>query len=394
MRAMSRLATRRRPPKGVRAHGQPRGLTPDGTELDAEVRASSLLASLPDPTLIIGGDGRIVAANRGAETLFGYSHEEWIGLSVNQLVPTRFRRWHPDLHAAYAAQPKPRAMGRGLLLPALRKDGTEFPAEISLAPLSGDGGTTSIASIRDLTARNSATEERERDRRRFLERVITAQDDERRRIARELHDEAGQALASLIVRLRTLQDARTLGEAKTQAVRLRRSLADTIGGLARLARGLHPSLLDDLGLVPALKRHAADIAEALGIPVRVRVERLGTRRLPPPVETALYRIAQEALSNVARHARAAHVDVVLTRDPVGIHLAVIDDGRGFNPEAKAHGRGGPSLGLLGIRERAAAQGGAATIGSTAGRGTTVAVTLPLPARRTPRSPQATGRGRK
>ena len=102
-----------------------------------------------------------------------------------------------------------------------------------------------------------------------------AQDDERRRIARELHDEAGQALASLIVRLRTLQDAPSLGEAKTQATRLRKSLSDTIGGLARLARGLHPSLLDDLGLGPALKRHAADTAEAPGMPIRVTTKGLG-----------------------------------------------------------------------------------------------------------------------
>jgi len=388
---MSRLTSRRRPGKGARAEGSPRGSTSDGSKLDAAVRASGLLASLPDPTLIIGKDGRIVAASRGAETLFGYSQEEWIGLPLNELVPTRFRRWHAGLHAAYAAHPVARAMGAGLVLTALRKNGSEFPAEISLAPLASDGVTVAIAAIRDLTARNRANEERERDRRRFLERVITAQDDERRRIARELHDEAGQALASLIVRLRTLQDAGTLGEAKNQAARLRRSLADTIGGLARLARGLHPSLLDDLGLAPALKRHGADIGEALAIPVRVRIERLGTRRLPPPVETALYRIAQEALSNVARHARAAHVDVTLTRDGAGVHLTVSDDGRGFDPQTRKRGRGGPSLGLLGIRERAAAQGGAATIRSAAGRGTTVSVSLPLPARRAARRRRATRR---
>ena len=353
-----------------------------GARFNAAVRAWDLLSSLPDPTLIVGRDGHVVAANRGAEDAFGYGRDEWAGLPVDELIPTRFRPWHAGLHEEYAADPVARSMGGGLQLVARRKNGTEFPVEVSLAPLRSDGETVVIAAVRDLTTRNVAQETREKDRRCFLERVIMAQDDERRRIARELHDEAGQALASLIVRLRTLQDAPSLGEAKTQATRLRKSLSDTIGGLARLARGLHPSLLDDLGLGPALKRQAADTAEALGIPIHVTIKGLGPRRLPLAVETALYRIAQEALTNVARHARAKRVEISLVRDPSGVRLKVADDGRGMPATGKTgRVRAAPSLGLLSIRERAAALGGAAGVTSVAGQGTTVTVNLPLPARR-------------
>jgi signal transduction histidine kinase len=234
-----------------------------------------------------------------------------------------------------------------------------------------------LSAIERETRRHRRTDERRWD----LERLIAAQDEERRRISRELHDEAGQALTALVVRLRALEDAPSLREAKAQAALLRKGLADTIGGLSRLARGLHPSLLDDLGLGTALRRHAADTAEALDIPIRVRTQGLGSRRLPGPVEMALYRIAQEALTNVARHASARRVEVTLVRRGASVRLVVSDDGRGFAALARGNGtHSARSLGLVGIRERAVALGGCAEITATAGHGTTVTVTLPLPAR--------------
>jgi two-component system sensor histidine kinase UhpB len=235
-----------------------------------------------------------------------------------------------------------------------------------------------LGTIERETRRQRRTEERRWN----FERIIAAQDEERRRISRELHDEAGQALAALVVRLRALEDAPSLREAKAQAALLRKGLADTIGGLARLARGLHPSLLDDLGLGTALKRHAADTAEALDIPIRVRTQGLGSHRLPGAVEMALYRIAQEALTNVARHAGATRVEVTLVRRGASVRLVVADDGRGFDALARRHNtHSARSLGIVGIRERVAALGGSAEITATPGRGATVTVTLPLPARR-------------
>ena len=342
--------------------------------------AWDFVAALPDPTVVVGSSGRVIAGNAEAARLFGYRRNELIGLPLRALVPKRHRARHAVLHATYRARPAGRRMGAGLELAGLRKDGTEFPAEISLVRMKRAGATAFIAAVRDLTERGAAERALSEERRRYVDRLVSAQDEERRRIARELHDEAGQALATMIVRLRSLQDARSLGEAKAHATRLRQGLADTIVDLGRLARGLHPSMLDDLGLAPALGRYAADVAEKLGIPVRVRTSGLGSRRLPLPVETALFRIAQEALTNVTRHARARRVDIALTRSRTAVDLVVKDDGRGFDGAAKRP----RSLGLLGIRERAAALAGTAAIESSPGRGTVVAVALPLPARRAAR----------
>ena len=224
----------------------------------------------------------------------------------------------------------------------------------------------------------------EEEQRWLLGGLLSAQDEERRRIARELHDQTGQALASTIVLLRRLQGARSLREAKGHATKLRRGLVDALVELGRVARGLHPGILDDLGLGPALKRHASDLADALGIPIRVRVTGLGARRLPLAIETALFRIAQEALTNVARHAQASRVDIALTRSGAAVRLVVRDDGRGFDPTARRT-RKLRSLGLVGIRERAAVLAGSAVIEAAPGRGTTVVVDLPLPASRAPKA---------
>ncbi|HXY68960.1 MAG TPA: sensor histidine kinase [Gemmatimonadales bacterium] len=224
-------------------------------------------------------------------------------------------------------------------------------------------------------ARASALDE---ERRSLLERLISAQDEERRRLARELHDQAGQALAALVVGLRRVSDARTLQEAIGHARKLRRSVTGAMVELGRITRGLHPGVLDDLGLGPALKRHAADTAESLGIAVRVRISGFGPRRLPLPLEIALFRIAQEALTNVGRHAGARRVEISLARSASAVRLAVSDDGKGFDPGARAR-RARPvrRFGLLGIRERATALGGTVDVASARGRGTTVAVSLPL-----------------
>ncbi|HXY20721.1 MAG TPA: sensor histidine kinase [Gemmatimonadales bacterium] len=224
-------------------------------------------------------------------------------------------------------------------------------------------------------ARSSKSDPGE-EQRWLLGNLLSAQDEERRRIARDLHDQTGQALASTIVVLRRLQGARSLREAKGHATTLRRGLVSALVELGRVVRGLHPGMLDDLGLGPALKRHASDMADALGIPIRVRVSGLGARRLPLPIETALFRIAQEALTNVARHARASRADVVLTRSGAAVRLVVRDDGRGFDP-ASRRTRNSRSLGLPGIRERAALLAGSAAIESTPGRGTMVVVAFPL-----------------
>jgi PAS domain S-box-containing protein len=234
----------------------------------------------------------------------------------------------------------------------------------------------SVANILATAAERKWTEE---NRTRLIERVMCAQEEERRRIARELHDETGQSLTSLLLGLRLIGDTRTLKKAKTQANQLRDITVQILDNLWRLARGLHPSILDDLGLVVALTRYATDYAESHGIAVNVRTEGLDSSRLPPPVETALYRIMQEALTNVARHAAAKTVRITLARQSLGVHMIVKDDGCGFDAETtfRTSATSG-HLGLYGMRERATLLGGSVTVESKRRKGTTVSVQIPLP----------------
>jgi PAS domain S-box-containing protein len=217
-------------------------------------------------------------------------------------------------------------------------------------------------------------------RQQVLSQVLSAQEEERARVARELHDETGQSLASLVVGLSALENARTLRAAKTQAGTLRRLASSAVVEVRRLAWGLRPSALDDLGLVAALERYAAEYGRARGIRVEVRAPGLD-ERLPSQVEVALYRIVQEALTNVARHAGAKAVAIVIAQRRSSAQLTVRDDGRGFDVETSLS-RGGAleHAGLHGIRERAALLGGSVTIESEAGKGTAITVELPVPER--------------
>lgn len=219
---------------------------------------------------------------------------------------------------------------------------------------------------------------KERMRGELLKKVITAQEEERRRIARELHDETGQALTSLLVALRLLEGAQSLEEARSLIENMRQVVNQTLDEIHNLALELRPSVLDDLGLVPALARHAQTCRTRFGLQVDFVTAGLGNTRLPREIETTLYRIAQEALTNVARHARASHASVLLERRGNAVVLVVEDDGRGFDAEevlAAADDR--RRMGLYGMEERATLVGGQLTIESSPGAGTTISVEIPL-----------------
>jgi len=212
----------------------------------------------------------------------------------------------------------------------------------------------------------------------LLARAISAQEEERGRVARELHDETGQALSAILLGLKNLEHTGTLDRAQAQAHRLRELTAQTVRDVGRLARGLRPSTLDDLGLFPALQRYGEELGTSHDLDVRITGDE--GARFPANVETTLYRIVQEALTNVARHARARSADVVIRSAKGSVQVTVRDDGAGFdvNSELQAAGsRRGRGLGLMGMQERASLLGGTLVISSRPGDGTRITVELPV-----------------
>ena len=205
-----------------------------------------------------------------------------------------------------------------------------------------------------------------------LRRAVQAQEAERRRLARELHDETGQALTSILLGLAAVERAETAEAARVAAGDLRELVVETLQNVRRLAVELRPSALDDFGLEPALRRLGQTVKESGALDVQVET-RLGSERLLPEVETAVYRIVQEALTNVVKHASAQRVSIVVTRMPEKVMVLIEDDGSGFDPDVGP----GQGLGLLGMRERVQLLDGSLAIDAQHGSGTTLAVELPL-----------------
>ena len=203
-----------------------------------------------------------------------------------------------------------------------------------------------------------------------LRRVVEAQELERRRLARELHDQTGQELTSVLLGLKAVEDASSEDEREEALAAVREQVVETLHDVRRLAVELRPKALDDFGLVAALERLGETFSEQTGM--RVDLEANVGDRLSSDVETALYRIVQEALTNVVKHAQASAVSIVLARSPLAITAVIEDDGSGFTPDGDSDG-----LGLLGMGERLALLGGKLKIESTPGAGSTIVAEVPL-----------------
>ena len=203
-----------------------------------------------------------------------------------------------------------------------------------------------------------------------LGRVVEAQELERRRLARELHDQTGQELTSVLLGLKAVEEAKTDEERAESLATVRQQVVETLHAVRRLAVELRPKALDDFGLVAALERLGETFAERTGM--RVDLEANVGDRLPSDLETALYRIVQEALTNIVKHAEATAVSIVLARSGRSVTAVIEDDGRGFTPELDGDG-----LGLLGMGERLALLGGKLKLESSPGAGTTIVAEVPL-----------------
>lgn len=211
----------------------------------------------------------------------------------------------------------------------------------------------------------------------LLARVFDAQEQERARIARDLHDELGQQLTGLLLSARALEDSTTADTARAHSATIRRMAADALEAVRRLARGLAPVVLHDLGLRAAIQRLCEDVGGATDFEIAVHCD-LPRRRVAPSVETAVYRVVQEAVTNAVRHSHARRLDVRLTRRENDLIVLVADDGRGFEPRSLEDAEPGLAggLGLRGMRERIELLRGAFRIDSCPESGTTLSMRIP------------------
>jgi signal transduction histidine kinase len=228
--------------------------------------------------------------------------------------------------------------------------------------------------LRDITRFKRAL----RERADLIRKLVTAQEDERRRISRELHDSIGQLLAGLTMAVKAARVAELPPRVHAVLDDVQR-MADDLGRATHdLAVRLRPTTLDDLGLVPALEQLLTQTANRAPFEVDFHAQGMDGTRFVPEVETVLYRVAQEAVTNASRHATPGRLSVLVNRTNEGVTLSVEDDGVGFVPDTAPQDPDHPRLGLAGMRERVALVGGILQIESTPGRGTTVLVRIPSP----------------
>ncbi|MYB05012.1 MAG: PAS domain S-box protein [Gemmatimonadetes bacterium] len=336
---------------------------------DRDYRA--VFEASPDAMLIVDPDGLIRDLNPQALTMFGWRREEMEGSGVEMLVPAARRTRHERHRLGYAEAPRPRPMGQGLELQALRKDGTTFPVEISLSPGElASGPEHVICTVRDISAWK---------RMRWLSRMkVMAAENERRHLSRELHDEFLQFLVAFKIRGKLLAEETDREERARAWAVISDEILDAIRGVKRMIRGLRASKLEQQGLVSALASFFRDIRKVHGVTIHASLRlKWVADELDPITVLALYRIVQEAVTNAATHANVSEAAVTL-RSTEGVIIAEIrDEGCGFELPDPGIAPDDGHIGLVGMRERAEAVGGSLTVETSPGRGTTVRAAVPM-----------------
>jgi two-component system CheB/CheR fusion protein len=356
--------------------------------------------------------GHIEMWNHGAERMFGYTAEEVIGQQGGILFTPEDRRREMPLKEMDMARETGRAADERW---HLRKDGTRFYVSGVLSPLHDAGGAVTgyVKIARDLTQQRQDQEElrrandelearvrertfelaklneslrdeiteriqTERDRVRLLRQIVRAQEDERRRIARDIHDQVGQQMTALRLNLAALDQGCSEDTAIREKLEHTKRIAERLDAdVDFLAWELRPAALDDIGLAEATGSFVSQWSNHAGIEAQFHTSGLDKERLSPETETNLYRIMQEALNNTMKYAHARHVDVLLERRDNQVVLIVEDDGVGFHPEKEARDGGDKGMGLIGMRERAALVGGTVQIESKPKAGTTIFARVPV-----------------
>ena len=339
----------------------------------AEQAYRVLIESMNEGALTITADTTILYANQ--------SFARMVKCPLEQVIGSSFRRFlSADDRATLQPHLKQAASRTGSKIQVLLNAGdpSQMPVQLSISPLARNGFShvTIGLVVTDMTASRRSEEQL----RSLTHRVVQVQEAERGRLALELHDTVTQMLCGVLIRSQTLVDKLPAGNqsAKQEAKELREIIRGTVEEVERISRNLRPSVLDHLGLVAGLHATSTEFSNRAGVSVKMLCVELIVR-LPVETELALYRILQETLHNVEKHARASHVIVHLTNPGSFVQLTINDNGIGFDPDRqllKRKGKGG--FGLLGMRERAACVGGILKVKSAPRAGTEIEIRIPLP----------------
>jgi PAS domain S-box-containing protein len=329
--------------------------------------------SSPCGMLLVDRRGRIVLINAEIERLFGYQRDELMGKPVEILVPECYREVHLSHRASFLAAPRPRRMASGREIQGVRKDGRVLIVETGLARIETPDGEFVLSTVTDVSDRKRLEEAQQA--RVLALRLLEAEETQRKRMAQEIHDALGQVLTALKLDISWFAGRLPKDDAKlrARAEAMEELATRTIQEVRRLSAELRPAILDDHGLLAAIRWQVGDFEKRTGLRCALA---LPTVKIDWDEErcTAVFRVLQEALTNVMRHAQAEKVTVALWQESQGnLVLEVGDNGRGISTEQASSP---DSLGLLGMRERALLHGGTLTVAGVLGGGTAVTLRMP------------------
>ncbi|HJP93775.1 MAG TPA: PAS domain S-box protein [Pyrinomonadaceae bacterium] len=338
----------------------------------SEERYRELFENARDAIYVHDLEGNYIRVNRAAEKLSGYTRDEIVGHNFVEFLSAEHVFHVRDRFCAKLA----RQGETTYECDVITKDGRRIPIEVSSRAIYENGVIVGVqGTARDITERKVAQDALQM----FSRHLIDAQEDERRRIARELHDQIGQVLTAVKMNLHTVQRVCGVSEAGSYIRDNIEAVDEALRMVRDLSVDLRPPILDDLGLVTALRWYVERYRKRTGLEVQVSIELTDQdERLPRDLETACFRIAQEALTNIVRHARATQVSLQLAKDGNVLMLSVKDNGVGFDPKSlRTRAPRVATLGLISMQERAHTAGGTIEIESAVSRGTEVRFRLPL-----------------
>ena len=345
-----------------------------------ERQLDAIVQSAMDAIITVDSDQRIVLFNAAAENMFGCGVGEALGSSLDRFIPQRWRAGHRAHVERFALTGETsRRMGVRSALMALRTDGTEFPIEASISQVAVGGHKLLTVILHDITQRTRSEQEVRRandELRELSQAMIEVREAERTRIARELHDELGQVLTALKmdVELFSTKIPPDRPDLVEHTASMNKLLDSTVATTRRISSDLRPLVLDDLGLGAAAEWLLEGLAQRAGIAFELKIDP-SCAELGEPHASTLFRVMQESLTNVVRHARATRVAVRLMQDGGDAALTIADNGVGMNADARTKPG---SFGLRGIRERVLLLGGVLSIANNPAGGTIVSARLPMP----------------